>query len=41
MRLTGVGSQRAFALLWTGETVSQLAPEVTLVALPFDGDSHA
>jgi len=34
MRLTGVGSQRAFALLWTDETVSQLASEVTLVALP-------
>jgi len=34
MRLTGVWSQRAFALLWTGETVSQLGSRVTLVALP-------
>jgi len=34
MRLTGIWSQRAFALLWTGETVSQLGSQVTLVALP-------
>jgi len=34
MRLTGLWSQRAFAWLWTGQAVSQLGSQVTLVALP-------
>ena len=33
-RLTGLWAQRPFALLWTGQTVSQLGSQVTLVALP-------
>jgi hypothetical protein len=34
MRLTGLWAYRPFALLWTGQTVSQLGSQVTLVALP-------
>ncbi len=34
IRLTGLWAQRPFALLWTGQTVSQLGSQVTLVALP-------
>jgi MFS family permease len=33
-RLSGLWAQRSFALLWTGQTVSQLGSQVTLVALP-------
>jgi MFS family permease len=33
-RLTGLWAQRPFALLWTGQTVSRLGSQVTLVALP-------
>jgi MFS family permease len=31
---TGLLAQRSFALIWTGQTVSQLGSQVTLVALP-------
>ena len=31
---TGLWGQRSFALIWTGQTVSQLGSQVTLVALP-------
>src|SRR5882672_279685 len=34
IRLTGLWTQRPFALLWTGQTVSQVGSQVTLVALP-------
>ena len=34
VRLTGLWAQRSFALIWTGQTVSQLGSHVTLVALP-------
>ena len=34
VRLTGLWAQRSFALIWAGQTVSQLGSQVTLVALP-------
>src|SRR5215471_321834 len=34
MRGSGLWTHRSFALLWTGQTVSQLGSQVTLVALP-------
>jgi len=34
MHWSGLWTDRSFALLWTGQTVSQLGSQVTLVALP-------
>ena len=34
MRLSGLWASRPFTLLWTGQTVSQLGSQVTLIALP-------
>jgi MFS family permease len=34
IRRSGLWAQRGFALLWTGQTVSRLGSEVTLVAMP-------
>jgi hypothetical protein len=34
LRAAGLWTRQPFALLWTGQTVSQLGSEITLVALP-------
>ena len=34
MHRSGLWTERSFALLWTGQTISQLGSQVTLVPLP-------